>query len=134
MGDLVESYKGTLSPILNERAIYAEKSAANHEMIDARYCRLLAPIQVPKRNILCVGKNYSDHVHEIANKLNSLNAKSSGEKPVSATEQLASKYPSFFTKSPNCVIGSEDFIPNHVLYCFIYFKYLTKLLCVVTII
>ncbi len=122
MDELVGSYKRILSPILNERAIYAETPAANHEKIDAKYCRLLAPIQVPKRNIFCVGKNYSEHVHEIANKLNSLNAKGSGEKPVSANEQLASKYPSFFTKAPNCVIGPEDFIPNHVLYRYILLK------------
>jgi 2-keto-4-pentenoate hydratase/2-oxohepta-3-ene-1,7-dioic acid hydratase in catechol pathway len=58
---------------------------------------LRAPIETPRRNIVCVGLNYADHVAE--------------SQSVAAAD--LPKYPVFFTKSPSCVIGPDAVIPWH---------------------
>jgi 2-keto-4-pentenoate hydratase/2-oxohepta-3-ene-1,7-dioic acid hydratase in catechol pathway len=58
---------------------------------------LCAPIGLPRRNVVCVGLNYADHVAE--------------SKSVVAAD--APKYPVFFTKPPSCVIGPDATIPWH---------------------
>jgi 2-keto-4-pentenoate hydratase/2-oxohepta-3-ene-1,7-dioic acid hydratase in catechol pathway len=58
---------------------------------------LRAPIERPRRNIVCVGLNYADHVAE--------------SKSVVGAE--APKRVVFFTKPPTCVIGPEAAIPWH---------------------
>jgi 2-keto-4-pentenoate hydratase/2-oxohepta-3-ene-1,7-dioic acid hydratase in catechol pathway len=60
--------------------------------------KLLAPIPSPRRNLFCVGKNYLDHVQET----------SESSEPVSKP-----KYPQFFTKVPETVIGPNELIPSH---------------------
>lgn len=64
--------------------------------------KLIAPI-IPSRNIMCIGKNYIDHVEEIA-KTNNVDA---------AVTELP-KYPMFFTKANSCVIGPNENIESHV--------------------
>lgn len=59
--------------------------------------RLLAPIPRPRRNVVCVGLNYAEHVAE--------------SKSVMGAD--APKYPVFFTKPPSTVIGPGDEIPWH---------------------
>jgi len=61
--------------------------------------RILAPI-TPPRNLMCVGKNYSDHIAEVA-------------KVRGGEITTAPKYPVLFTKAPQCVIGTGDMVPNH---------------------
>ena len=106
MQSLVEAYSN-LSPALKEQArlLESEKIADSSQVIDMKFCRLLSPLPRPRRNVICVGKNYVDHVREVAKKAPAGN--------ISASEQLASKYAAFFTKAPDCVIGPEDTIPNH---------------------
>ena len=57
---------------------------------------LLAPIPRPRRNILCVGKNYYAHVQEIANA--GFNTTGSGAEAPTA--------PIIFSKLPECVIAT----------------------------
>ena len=64
--------------------------------------RILAPIQRPRRNIFCVGKNYADHILEVSNA-------SGGSEPPPAP-----KYPQFFSKVPETVIGPGEEIPSHI--------------------
>jgi 2-keto-4-pentenoate hydratase/2-oxohepta-3-ene-1,7-dioic acid hydratase in catechol pathway len=59
--------------------------------------RLMAPIPRPRRNVVCVGLNYAEHVAE--------------SKSVVGAD--APKYPVFFTKPPSTVIGPGDEIPWH---------------------
>jgi 2-keto-4-pentenoate hydratase/2-oxohepta-3-ene-1,7-dioic acid hydratase in catechol pathway len=59
--------------------------------------RLLAPIPRPRRNVVCVGLNYAEHVAE--------------SKSVVGAD--APKYPVFFTKPPSTVIGPGAEIPWH---------------------
>lgn len=56
-----------------------------------------APLPEPRRNILCLGKNYLDHAREVAKKMDV-----SGEAPAQ---------PIFFTKATTAVIGPGDPIP-----------------------
>jgi len=64
--------------------------------------RPLAPIPVPRRNILCLGKNYLDHAQEIATKL-----QTSGEAP---------RQPIIFTKATTAVIAAGEPIPAYPAY------------------
>lgn len=59
--------------------------------------RLLAPIPRPKRNVVCVGLNYAEHVAE--------------SKSVAGSEPP--RFPVFFSKPPSTVIGPDDEIPWH---------------------
>lgn len=61
--------------------------------------KAIAPIPQPRRNILCLGKNYLDHAKEVAEKM-----KASGDAP---------EHPIIFTKATTSVIGPEDEIPAH---------------------
>ena len=56
-----------------------------------------APIPQPRRNILCLGKNYLEHAQEVAAKM-----QVSGEAPAK---------PILFTKATTAVIGPGDSIP-----------------------
>ena len=58
--------------------------------------KLHAPIPLPARNILCVGKNYYDHAHEFH---------ASGV-DASAGKDAIPELPIMFTKWPNSVIAS----------------------------
>ena len=64
--------------------------------------RLLAPVPVPRRNIMCIGKNYVEHVEEFEN---------SGY-DVTQNSRPSNK-PVFFTKAPSTVIGPEEDIHTH---------------------
>jgi 2-keto-4-pentenoate hydratase/2-oxohepta-3-ene-1,7-dioic acid hydratase in catechol pathway len=64
--------------------------------------RLLAPIPRPGRNIVCVGKNYRDHVRELS--VPGANLAPGGKSPL--PEQ-----PIFFTKATSSVIGPDTPIP-----------------------
>jgi 2-keto-4-pentenoate hydratase/2-oxohepta-3-ene-1,7-dioic acid hydratase in catechol pathway len=65
--------------------------------------KLLAPIPVPPRNVVCVGRNYLEHIAEFD--------KSGGEvKPP--------EWPQFFTKMPQAVVGPDAEVP--------YFSKITK--------
>lgn len=66
--------------------------------------RLLAPIPVPRANILCVGKNYAEHSSEFAR---------SGYDTSSKGTDLPQR-PIIFTKFPSSVAGPGDDIETHV--------------------
>ena len=65
---------------------------------------LLAPIPRPRRNIICVGKNYRDHAREFAR---------SGFEAGAVQGKDIDDYPALFTKLPDCVIGANDTIELH---------------------
>ncbi len=57
--------------------------------------KLLAPIPRPRKNVMCIGKNYSEHVIEMGGK-----------------EDIP-EYPLFFTKAPTTVIGQDELIHSY---------------------
>ena len=77
----------------------ALKAPAPAAVLEAAAVTLLAPIPRPARNVFCVGRNYMDHVAE-------------GDR-VAGRETEMPKYPQFFTKAPECVIGPDAAIPDH---------------------
>ncbi len=61
--------------------------------------RLLAPIPRPRKNVLCLGRNYAEHAAE--------SSRAWGE----AGEQKPPSYPTIFTKTPTTVIGPYAPVP-----------------------
>jgi 2-keto-4-pentenoate hydratase/2-oxohepta-3-ene-1,7-dioic acid hydratase in catechol pathway len=58
--------------------------------------RLTAPIPRPRRNVLCVGWNYSEHF-----------AEGQGMRGPNDSPQDIPEYPALFSKQPNTVVGHE---------------------------
>ncbi len=92
---LIEGDAATLAAL---RALAANPPAA--AILPAGSTTLKAPIPRPRRNVFCVGRNYMDHVAE-------------GDRTRGITNSELPKYPQFFTKAPDCVIGPDDTIPAH---------------------
>ena len=66
---------------------------------------ILAPIDQPRRNIFCVGKNYHEHAAEFQN---------SGFDSSAKNGEHAPEAPVIFTKPASTVIGPSVKIPRHV--------------------
>lgn len=74
---------------------------------------LQAPL-TPPRNLLCIGKNYSDHVAEIkAVDASKSPTAASSAGPTPPAEK--SGYPVFFTKNTLTVVGPDEHIENHAV-------------------
>jgi 2-keto-4-pentenoate hydratase/2-oxohepta-3-ene-1,7-dioic acid hydratase in catechol pathway len=87
---------GMLEVIDGWDALGAELASVDGMETDLASVRLLAPIPVPRRNVLCVGKNYVEHSSEFSR---SGYDSSGSELP---------KRPIVFTKAPSAVIGPDD--------------------------
>lgn len=61
--------------------------------------KLCAPIPYPNRNLMCLGKNYLEHVKEV--------------KEFSATTNDLPEYPIYFNKTAYPAIGDQDVIKSH---------------------
>jgi len=85
-------------PTLQLRALAREAGKwvnAGREAVPVARARLLAPIPRPRKNIMCVGRNYAEH------------AKESGNAPP--------EVPVFFTKPPTAVVGHEAPVTRHAV-------------------
>lgn len=67
--------------------------------VDPLTAKLLAPIPMPRRNVFCVGWNYSEHFQEGANLRAAQGAPGQQEIP---------EYPALFSKNPATVTGHES--------------------------
>jgi len=65
---------------------------------------LLAPIGRPRRNIICVGKNYGEHAREFSR---------SGFEAGAVKGAEIDEYPAVFSKGPNTVVGPRDEVRLH---------------------
>ena len=81
---------------LDEVAAAVSAASVTH---DAEGLQLLAPLPRPRRNILCVGKNYYEHAEEF----HSSGFDSTGKGAVP-------EFPIVFTKAPSSVIGPGEAI------------------------
>jgi len=63
---------------------------------------VLAPIPRPRRNVMCVGKNYYEHAHEFT--------KSGFDSSASSASDAVPKAPIIFTKMPESVVGPDTAI------------------------
>ena len=83
-------------PTLELRALAREARrwvSAGGEAVPVARARLLAPIPRPRKNIVCMGRNYAEH------------AKESGNAPP--------EVPVFFTKPPTAVVGPDASVTHH---------------------
>lgn len=78
--------------------------AANGAALPLTSVRLLAPIPHRKRNIFCVGKNYTDHAKEFAG---------SGYEAGAVRGAEIDAYPAVFTKPASTVVGPGDTVSLH---------------------
>ncbi|MCT4542950.1 MAG: fumarylacetoacetate hydrolase family protein [Vallitalea sp.] len=69
------------------------------EQIPLNKVKICAPIEHPKRDIICLGKNYIDHALEVKDSI--VNTKDIPE------------YPIYFTKRADPAIGTGDIIHSH---------------------
>jgi 2-keto-4-pentenoate hydratase/2-oxohepta-3-ene-1,7-dioic acid hydratase in catechol pathway len=81
-------------PPLWDRLRAAIGSAAVGQPLQS--AQLVAPIPRPRRNVLCVGWNYSEHF-----------AEGQGMRGPGDSPQQIPDYPALFTKQPNTVIGPD---------------------------
>jgi len=81
-------------PSLWDRLRAAAASARGGQALAS--VRLLAPIPRPRRNLFCVGWNYSEHF-----------AEGQGFRGPNDSPQELPEYPALFSKQPNTVVGSE---------------------------
>lgn len=85
-------------PTLELRALAREARkwvSAGGEAVPVARARLLAPIPRPRKNIVCMGRNYAEHAEE------------SGNAPP--------EVPVFFTKPPTAVVGPEAPVTRHAI-------------------
>ena len=80
-------------------ATVTRPAAAGYSLVGAR---VLAPIPVPSRNIMCVGKNYHAHAHEFTK---------SGFDAGAKGEEAIPEHPIIFTKPSSSIVGPGDVIP-----------------------
>jgi len=78
------------------RALAHEAQAGGHRdaTLAPAAVKLLAPIPRPTKNVLCVGRNYFDHIAE--------------SDRVRGADTKIPEFPQFFTKPPTAVIGPDE--------------------------
>ncbi|MCW8088372.1 fumarylacetoacetate hydrolase family protein [Sabulicella glaciei] len=97
-GDMQSVVEGGAEALAAIRSALKNPAAgARRKLSDAK---LLAPLPRPRRNVFCVGRNYMDHVAE-------------GDRTRGVQNSELPKFPQFFTKAPECVIGPDEAIPDH---------------------
>lgn len=69
------------------------------QVYDMDKVEILAPIEYPKRNIFCLGKNYLDHALEV--------------KGLKGSEDELPKFPIYFSKIANPAVGHNAMILSH---------------------
>lgn len=92
--DLIENCNDELINDLKNLVISDESKGIPIENI-----KLCAPISYPKRNIICLGKNYLDHAKEIVT--------------LPTGKSVIPEYPIYFSKTANPAIGHNDKIKIH---------------------
>ena len=79
----------------------AEAASRARGGVDPAKAKLLAPIATPRRNVFCVGWNYSEHFQEGASFRAGQGA---------AGDQEIPPYPALFSKNPATVTGHDSFV------------------------
>lgn len=92
-------------PIIEMLSAGKELPTFKDEQFSLNDVEVLAPIPFPRRNIFCVGKNYLEHVKEVA-------ASGLGSGANSNAADVPS-YPIVFSKVPETVIATNNPIQRH---------------------
>ena len=104
VSELVPGFTGDLVDLIADQAriMAALKPSSSGRPLD--YARPLAPIDRPRRNIMCVGKNYYEHAAEFSK---------SGFDSSAKEGEAVPEAPVVFTKAYTAVIGPGAAIPSH---------------------
>ncbi|WP_372712909.1 fumarylacetoacetate hydrolase family protein [Ilyobacter sp.] len=94
--DINELLDGWDEFILEGLKKFISENEATSNLADVK---ILAPIEYPKRNLLCLGKNYLDHAKETVG--------------LNGSEDNIPKFPIYFSKIANPAIGDGDTILSH---------------------
>lgn len=97
-GDMLSFIEGGKETLSVARGLAARPPAGAVASIQSLV--LLAPVPRPRRNVFCVGRNYSDHVKE-------------GDRAQGRETAGIPEWPQFFTKAPQSVVGPGADIPDH---------------------
>ena len=84
---------------LIETLLAGGQPAFSGERVALSEVRLLAPIQQPSKNVLCIGKNYAAHAAEFTR-----SGYDASTKPTDAIPDA----PIVFSKAPGCIIAAGD--------------------------
>ncbi|WP_304943378.1 fumarylacetoacetate hydrolase family protein [Vallitalea guaymasensis] len=87
--------------IYSDKMVFLKKKVNEYSgnLISLNDVKVSSPIRYPRRDILCLGKNYKDHALEI--------------KDFVKNKELIPKYPIYFTKRADRTIGTGDTILRH---------------------
>lgn len=85
--------------LYRERFSFLKEPSPNQRWLKLEQVHIVAPIPNPVRNIICVGKNYEDHVSEMAK--------------VGHSKETEISHPHFFTKATNTVNGPYSKVYLH---------------------
>ena len=105
-GDRVHPVSGA-ADMLDLIARFGELKASLHPEGDGlplAELELKAPIPVPRRNVICVGKNYREHAKEFSQ---------SGFEAGAVKGAEIDEFPAVFSKLPSCVVGPRDTVSLH---------------------
>ncbi|WP_322027816.1 fumarylacetoacetate hydrolase family protein [Burkholderia sp. BCC1977] len=100
VSDLLPGFQGDLVDFISSGARVSPPAAPAFRPFNEG--DLLAPIEHPRRNIFCVGKNYSEHAKEFNR--SGFDASSNSDMP---------EHPVLFTKPASTIVGPGASIPNH---------------------
>lgn len=104
ISDLLPTFSGDMVQLVQQ---YDEIRSALKPVGDGfalSEAQVLAPVDQPRRNIFCVGKNYHEHAAEFAK---------SGFDSSAKGGEIAPEAPVVFTKAPSTVIGTGAKVPSH---------------------
>jgi 2-keto-4-pentenoate hydratase/2-oxohepta-3-ene-1,7-dioic acid hydratase in catechol pathway len=102
--DLVPGFAGDLVDLIADHARLAGALKPSGPGRPLSGALLLAPVDRPRRNIMCVGKNYHEHAAEFSK---------SGFDSSAKAGEFAPEAPVVFTKAYTSVIGPGASIPSH---------------------
>jgi 2-keto-4-pentenoate hydratase/2-oxohepta-3-ene-1,7-dioic acid hydratase in catechol pathway len=100
VSELLPGFRGDLVDFISSGARLSPPPGS--EFVQFSVHDLLAPIEHPRRNLFCVGKNYSEHAKEFNR--SGFDASSNSDLP---------EYPVLFSKPASTIVGPGAIIPNH---------------------
>ncbi|KWA30749.1 hydrolase [Burkholderia multivorans] len=104
IGDLIPGFSGDVIDLIESFPELQHKLVSRGDGHSLEEATLLAPVDQPRRNIFCVGKNYHEHAVEFQR---------SGFDHSSKVGEHAPEAPVVFTKPASTVIGPGVQIPRH---------------------
>ncbi|PLC48638.1 hydrolase [Pollutimonas subterranea] len=98
VSELVSGFDGDMNQLVHAYENIKDKLSTDSGGYDLSKAKALAPIERPRRNIFCVGRNYHAHANELATSV----FKDNDKNPQS--------WPIVFTKVPECVVAHLDIV------------------------